>query len=48
MRTAANTHRASMQDEVKVTTELLEDVLASDNLLRAWKRVKANKGAPGN
>jgi RNA-directed DNA polymerase len=35
------------QDEVKVTTELLEDVLASDNLARAWKRVKANKGAPG-
>ena len=35
------------QDEVKVTTQLLEDVLASDNLARAWKRVKANKGAPG-
>ena len=47
MRAAANTHRASMQDEVKVTTELLEEVLASDNLARAWKRVKANKGAPG-
>ena len=47
MRTAANTHRASMQDEVKVITQLLEDVLASDNLARAWKRVKANKGAPG-
>ena len=38
-----------MQDEVKekVITELLEDVLASDNLALAWKRVKANKGAPG-
>ena len=36
-----------MQDEVKVITQLLEDVLASDNLARAWKRVKANKGAPG-
>jgi len=30
-----------------VTTELLEAVLASDNLAQAWKRVKANKGAPG-
>ena len=47
MRTAANTHRALRQDEVTVTTQLLEDVLASDNLVRAWKRVKANKGAPG-
>ena len=36
-----------MQDEVTVINELLEDVLASDNLARAWKRVKANKGAPG-
>ena len=47
MGTAANTHRASMQDEVRETLQLLEDVLASDNLRRAWKRVKANKGAPG-
>lgn len=51
MRAAANTHRALKQDEVKVkekvTTELLEDVLTSDNLAQAWKRVKANKGAPG-
>jgi RNA-directed DNA polymerase len=48
MRAAANTHRALKQDEVTVrTTELLEDVLASDNLAQAWKRVKANKGAPG-
>ncbi|MDP3924807.1 MAG: group II intron reverse transcriptase/maturase, partial [Hydrogenophaga sp.] len=35
------------QDEVTVINELLEDVLASDNLAQAWKRVKANKGAPG-
>ena len=35
------------QDEVKVTTELLTEVLTSDNLAQAWKRVKANKGAPG-
>jgi hypothetical protein len=47
MQAAANTHRALRQDEVHVTTELLEDVLASDNLAQAWKRVKANKGAPG-
>ena len=30
-----------------MTRELLEDVLTSDNLAQAWKRVKANKGAPG-
>ena len=47
MGAAANTHRALKHDEVKETTQLLEDVLASDNLVRAWKRVKANKGAPG-
>ncbi len=44
---AASTHRALKQDEVKETLQLLEDVLSSDNLRRAWKRVKANKGAPG-
>lgn len=47
MRAAAHTHRALKQDEVKATTELLEDILARDNLARAWQRVKANKGAPG-
>ena len=26
---------------------LLEQVLSRDNMLKAWKRVKANKGAPG-
>ena len=30
-----------------MTEDLLEAVLASDNLARAWKRVKSNKGAPG-
>ena len=26
---------------------LFEQILSSDNLKRAWKRVRANKGAPG-
>ena len=38
--------RALRQDEVK-REGLLEKVLARDNLLKAWKRVRANKGAPG-
>ena len=42
---AAGSQRALRPDEA--TTNLLEAVLASDNLARAWKRVKANKGAPG-
>jgi RNA-directed DNA polymerase len=42
---AGGADRALKQDEAK--QELLEAVLASDNLARAWKRVKSNKGAPG-
>jgi len=34
------------QDDAK-QQELLEAVLARDNLARAWKRVKSNKGAAG-
>lgn len=29
------------------TTHLLEEVLSPDNLNKAWKRVRSNKGAPG-
>lgn len=46
MRAAGGAHRALRQDEA-FTEDLLQAVLASDNLARAWKRVKANKGAPG-
>jgi RNA-directed DNA polymerase len=40
------THRALKPDEA-TNRELLQAVLARDNLVRAWKRVKSNKGAPG-
>lgn len=44
---AAGTHRALNQDEATTSQDLLQAVLARDNLARAWKRVKSNKGAPG-
>ena len=43
---AGGTHRALNPDEA-VNQDLLQAVLARDNLARAWKRVKSNKGAPG-
>ncbi len=46
MRRRVVTHRALKQDEA-TSENLLDAVMASDNLARAWKRVKSNKGAPG-
>ncbi len=43
---AAGTHRALKPDEA-TNQDLLQAVLGRDNLARAWKRVKSNKGAPG-
>ena len=46
MESATEAHRALKQDEDQ-QDDLLQAVLHSDNLWRAWKRVKSNKGAPG-
>lgn len=42
----ADAHRALKQDE-EANKSLLQAVLARDNLKRAYKRVRSNKGAPG-
>ncbi len=34
-------------DKPDLNVNLLEQILSRSNMLRAWKRVKANKGAPG-
>jgi RNA-directed DNA polymerase len=38
---------SGMVDQAKPHDELLERILDRDNMIRAWKRVKANKGAAG-
>lgn len=42
-------HRSGAEKERSCVEEhsLFEEVLASENLQKAWKQVKANKGAPG-
>ena len=47
MLAAVGAHRALNQDEATTTQDLLQAVLAGDNLARAWRRVKTNRGAPG-
>jgi len=37
----------SAQDKPEPQSELLERILSRENMLKAWKRVKANKGAAG-
>ena len=41
----AGNHRS--QDKTDSYDDLIEQILSRENMLRAWKRVKANKGAPG-
>ena len=40
--------RSIWKERDSAQPELLEKILYKDNLNRAFKRVKANKGAPGN
>jgi RNA-directed DNA polymerase len=36
-----------MDEQPALSDDLLEHILSAENLHRAWKRVRANKGAPG-
>jgi len=36
-----------MDEQPALSNDLLEHILSAENLHRAWKRVRANKGAPG-
>jgi RNA-directed DNA polymerase len=45
--TESQTHAACDENAGDGTTKLMEEVLRRENLLRAYKRVKANKGAAG-
>ena len=46
---ASNTERAlkSSEPERPATDQLLEQIVAPENLDQAWRRVKRNRGAPG-
>ena len=43
----SQTHAAWVENARDETTELMEEVLRKENLMRAYKRVKSNKGAAG-
>ncbi len=40
-------HKRRVTEQSDPNVNLLERILSRSNMLRAWKRVKANKGAPG-
>ena len=45
--TASNRHGSKAEKENSCEQPLLSKILESENLRTAWKRVRANKGAPG-
>ena len=46
-RNGSQTHTACAENAGDESTELMEEVLRQENLMRAYKRVKSNKGAAG-